>query len=226
MTVTDLLERPVYGMSQVDRLLGLRGGTAVRWIDGYRRQGRAYPPVVRAESTGSPLVTWGEFVETRLLAEFRSSGVPIIHLRDAVQRLREQFSVRYPLAHVRPWVLGRELVAEVQDAVGLAPELRLVVLRTGQYLLTPPAEAFFKAVTWDESSGNAAAFAPDATNPRVTISPLVAFGEPAVQAVKTEVLAEEHRAGTSAAELAEAFGLELASVEDALRYETHLAGAA
>jgi len=226
MTVTDLLERPVYGMSQVDRLLGLRGGTAARWIEGYHRQGRDYPPVVRAEPTGSPLVTWGEFVETRLLAEFRSSGVPIIRLRDAVQRLREQFSVRYPLAHVRPWVLGRELVAAVQDAVGLAPELRLVVLRTGQYLLTPPAEAFFEAVTWDESSGTAAAFAPDAANPRVKISPLVAFGEPAVQAVRTEVLAEEHRAGTPASELADAYGLEIAAVEDALRYETHLAGAA
>ena len=33
----NLLERDVYGLSQVDRLLGLKGGTAKRWIEGYTR---------------------------------------------------------------------------------------------------------------------------------------------------------------------------------------------
>ena len=31
------LDRDVYGMGQVDRLLGLSRGTACRWIDGYER---------------------------------------------------------------------------------------------------------------------------------------------------------------------------------------------
>ena len=47
--VVDQLSRPVYGLAQVDRILGLRGGTARRWIDGYRRGGKSYPPVVREE---------------------------------------------------------------------------------------------------------------------------------------------------------------------------------
>ena len=38
--VIDLLERPLYGLGQVDRILGLRGGTARRWIDGYSRGGK------------------------------------------------------------------------------------------------------------------------------------------------------------------------------------------
>jgi hypothetical protein len=42
--VIDLLSRPVYGLSQVDALLGLRPGTARRWIDGYERAGRSIPP--------------------------------------------------------------------------------------------------------------------------------------------------------------------------------------
>ena len=73
---TELLDRPVYGLTQVDELLGLRTGTARRWIDGYVRRDRVYPPVVRVTSTGEDLVTWGEFTETRLLAEFRDAGVP------------------------------------------------------------------------------------------------------------------------------------------------------
>lgn len=72
--VIDLLARPLYGMTQVDRLLALRRGTARRWIDGYERLVRSYPPVVREESTGDEMVTWGEFVETRFLAEYRHTA--------------------------------------------------------------------------------------------------------------------------------------------------------
>ena len=33
--------------------------------------GETYPPVVREEPTGDEAVTWGEFVETRLLSEYQ-----------------------------------------------------------------------------------------------------------------------------------------------------------
>jgi hypothetical protein len=56
-TIADLLDRPVYGIGQVDGLVGLSGGTARRWIEGYSRGDRTYPPVVREEPTGSELVT-------------------------------------------------------------------------------------------------------------------------------------------------------------------------
>lgn len=44
-------------MSRVDQLLALNAGTAPRWIDGYTRGGRAYPPVIRSRRTGDELVT-------------------------------------------------------------------------------------------------------------------------------------------------------------------------
>ena len=80
----DLLARPTYGMAQVDWILRLRPGTTARWIDGYRRGGKDYPPIVRLASTGDERVTWGEFAEARLLSEFRDAGVPIVRLRPAV----------------------------------------------------------------------------------------------------------------------------------------------
>jgi len=69
-----MLDRPVYSYPETDRLLRLTPGTARRWIDGYERAGREYPPVVRQERSGSPWVTWGEFVEARLLSEFRRAA--------------------------------------------------------------------------------------------------------------------------------------------------------
>jgi hypothetical protein len=58
-----LLDRPVYGMGQAARLLGLRPDGIRRWIDGYERQGKQYAPVIRERRTGVDFVTWGEFVE-------------------------------------------------------------------------------------------------------------------------------------------------------------------
>lgn len=52
-----MLDRPVYNYAETDRLLRLTPGTARRWVDGYERAGRRYPPVVRQEPTGSAWVT-------------------------------------------------------------------------------------------------------------------------------------------------------------------------
>ncbi len=101
VSVVHFLDRPVYGLGQVDRVLGLPGGTARRWIDGYTRAGKRYPPVVREEPTGDEAVTWGEFVETRLLAEYRDAGVPIVRMRPAIDKLREALAAPYPLASAR-----------------------------------------------------------------------------------------------------------------------------
>ncbi len=226
MTVTSLLDRPMYGMSQVDRLLSLRSGTAVRWIDGYTRNGHQYPPIVRPLRTCSLIATWGEFVETRLLSEYRNLGVPMTRLREVVQRLRTELQLDYPLANIKPFVIGRELVAAVQDEVDLEPELRLVVLRTRQYVLTPSAQQFYDAVDWDPDSGTATSFAPSKKTPRVEINPLIAFGEPAVEAVRTSTVAEEYRAGETIDGISRSYGLAVEEVEDALRFEQLVQSAA
>jgi uncharacterized protein (DUF433 family) len=223
--VIDLLERPVYGLGQVDRVLGLRGGTARRWIDGYKRAGKSYPPVVREEPTGSEAVTWGEFVETRLLAEYRDAGVPLIHMRPVVDALRAELQSRYPLASARTWldVHGRELVRRAQDQVGLERSLALVVVRTGQQVLdwSPEAEGFRRSVEW---TGSDASAQPRLLRPagdllEVAIDPLRGFGEPVVRNVRTEVLAELFRAGESPDAIAEMYELPRPTVDEALRYE-------
>ena len=69
--------------------------------------------------TGDEVVNWGEFVEARLLAQYRDEGALVAKMRPAVERLREELNTPYPLASTRTWlsVSGRELVREVQDEV-------------------------------------------------------------------------------------------------------------
>ncbi|GAA4207417.1 DUF433 domain-containing protein [Microbispora amethystogenes] len=218
--VVDVLERPLYTMSQVDRLLGLPHGTARRWIDGYSRRGRDYRPIVRETPTGADVVTWGEFVETRLLSEFRDAGVPILNMRPAIEALRAQTDSRYPLAHSASLLtpMGKELVKRIQDEVHLDRELQLVVVRNGQYMLTPPAELYVNAMQFDDD-GAAVRMLPDPEYPQVLIDPARAFGEPAVRSVPTEVIAEQVRAGDPEELVAELYDLPLEHVRAAVRFE-------
>lgn len=219
MSVVDLLERPIYTMRQVDRLLGLRSGTARRWIDGYTRGGRAYDPVVRERHTGEEMATWGEFVETRLLAGYRDAGVPIINMRPAITRLRAETRSHYPLAHSANFVTshGKELVQRVQEQVGLRSELLLVVVSSGQLVMADPVETFVNAVEFD--NGTAVRMRPDPGVPEVKIDPLRAFGEPAVRSVPTEVIAEQVRAGDPEELISELYELSLEQVNAAVLFE-------
>ena len=134
--VIALVDRDVYNMGQVDRLLGLSHGTAGRWIDGYTRRDRRYEPLVRLETTGSETVTWGEFVEARLISEYRRQGVSVFRMRPAIMALRDAFGTEYPLAAAQPFVSaeGRELVLQIQQDTNLQLSLRFVV-HNGQMVL-------------------------------------------------------------------------------------------
>lgn len=220
---TSLLARAIYSYGDVDRLAGLRAGTARRWLEGYTRQGRFYDPVLRPRPTGSDAVTWGEMVEARLLAELRERDVPVQRLRPALERLREEFGP-YPLAHARPFldVEGRELVRVVQDQVGLDRALQLVVVRDGQVLLTPASERFRSAIDYDGPV--ASLLRPDLRTPEVVMDPRRTFGQPAIRNVRTESLAEDYRAGASRDELVDLYDLTHDQVDAAIRFEL-IAGA-
>ncbi len=213
-----LLDRAIYGYPDVDRLVGLHSGTARRWLEGYERGGRFYDPVLRPEPTGDDDVTWGEMVEARLLAEFRSRDVPVQRLRPAIVQLRKEFGP-YPLAHARPFleVEGRELVQVVQEQVGLERSLQLVVVRNGQLVLVDAAQRFRSAV---EYVGDVVGrLKPDIRTPDVVMDPRHSFGQPAIRNVRTESLAEDFRAGTGREELADLYDLSTQQVDEAIRFE-------
>lgn len=219
--VVNLQDRPVYGFGQVDDILGLNSGTARRWIDGYTRSGKAYPPVIREQSSGDDLVTWGEFIETRLVTEYRDEGALVAKMRPTIELLRERLNTRYPLASARTWlrVDSREIVQEIQEEAGLDRRLALVVVRNGQSMLewSPRVNDFRKSLQWEHEI--VARLTPSLKDPNVIVDPLRSFGEPSVRGVRTEVIRELLAAGDSIDMIAELYELPEALVESALRYE-------
>lgn len=217
--VTSLLDREVYVMGQVDRLLDLGVGTARRWIEGYERRGRRYEPLVRAESTGSDVVTWGEFVETRLIAEYRSRGVAVVRMRPAIMALRREFETDYPLATARPFLNedGRDLVLRVQDETVLSPSLRFVVRTSQSVMLSVEVQRFQQDAEYEETD-EVRRFRLFGT-PNVVLDPEYGFGEPTVRGrrLRVSAIAEAIAAGERRDDIKATWDISDAVVDDALR---------
>lgn len=230
-TVIDLQDRPVYGFAQVDRILGLKSTTASRWIEGYVRGGKFYPPVIRPEPTGIEVVTWGEFIEARLLAQYRSEGARVLKMRPAVERLRSELGTKYPLASAQTWlaVEGRELVRRVQEEVGLDRRLLLVVTNDQQMIdWSDRAQKFADSLQWNPVKPRSrtkvvTSLRPDPEVHEVEVNPLQRFGEPSTRGVPTEIIRELYMAGDPIEMIAELYELSRQQVEAAVRYELRAA---
>ena len=222
VTPLTTLERPVYGMSQAARLLGVRADALRRWVDGYERAGTTYAPVIREERSGSDTVTWGEFVEAGYLREYRAKQVTLQYLRPVIAILREELGVRYPLATLKPYTSGRSLALKVQKQVGLDPSLNIVVLgRDGSVQLTDTAAAFLEKVDFDDDgTGDARRLYPLGRSVPVVLDPDHGFGEPTLTSgARTETIAELVAAGEPRDRVAAVYDITVDDADAAVRYE-------
>ena len=215
--ISSLLDREIYGVIQVDRILGLSRGTARRWIDGYERLGTLYEPIVRQHQTGSPIVTWGEFVEARLISEYRNAGINIFRMRPAVEALREEFGMTHPLATSRPFVdvKGCELVQRVQDETNLDRSLWFVI-GSGQMILPSMAVRRFQEEAEYDDGGTVIRFN---LAENVVLDPDYASGEPTIKGRRLRVydIVEAVAAGESKESIKAMWGLTDRQYSDAVR---------
>lgn len=218
--VVSLLDREMYVFSQVDRLLDIASGTAKRWIDGYERSRQRYEPLVRPERTGSDIVTWGEFVEIRLIAEYRSNGINVARMRPALMALREEFGTSYPLATAEPFLSteGREMVMRVQDETGLRPSLRFVVRNQQSMLgLSMEVQRFHQDADYEDTTEVRRLRLLGTST--VVMDPEYGFGEPTIKGRRLLVsaIAEALATGERREDIKELWGINDAMVDDALR---------
>lgn len=219
-TTPTILDREIYSEAEAARLLKVSQKVLGYWLDGEKRGGKVYPPIIRPEARpGHPPVTWAEFVEAGLLWAYRREHlVPMKELRTFISILREQFGVPYPLADRRPYVSGQQLVLEAQNEAGLETGLCLVWLVGEQTMLSPASEAFYQRVRWDGDTAGGWRPSEDRDSP-VIVDPDQRFGRPSIKGISTEAIWEHQDAGESNDEIAEAFGLQLSDVAWALAYE-------
>ncbi len=61
-----------------------------------------FRPEACAILTDAPVLSL--LVETPILAEYRDKNIRTLRLREAVESLREIYDLRYPLAHLQPYL--------------------------------------------------------------------------------------------------------------------------
>ena len=221
MTV-EVLNRELYTLARAGDLLHVAPTTLEWWLEGRVTADHSYAPVLRPQPTRSKMVTWGEFVEAGYLREYRRThSVPLSHLRTFIERLRQETAVPYPLAHYKPYVgEGRKLVMKLQDEAGLPTEFWMFAPVGGQIMLLPAAESFLSKVDFSKDEDQwAERLHLNGKRSPVVFDPDYSYGEPTVQGIRTDVLAELVEAGEAMEDVAEEYGLKLSVLKAALSYE-------
>lgn len=222
-----LLHQPVYTYPQVDRLLGLTSGTARRWINGYRHGRRTYKPIIRPEARNTTWVTWGEYVEARLLANWRDlDRLPIPKLRRLAEYLRRETGQEFPLAThstlMRPE--GRTMVWQAQQFADL-PEDLAVEVGTGQIVWTPVVgrlveAADFSPDTTPDGRRMVSELTADEDFPLIKLDVRRRGGQPVIQGrnVLASTIAELVAAGEPREDVADWYDLSAEQINQAVGY--------
>ena len=225
MSYHDLLR---YSLSEAARFLRVHPSTLRWWLEGGKRGGKVYPPVLREEPTGSPELTWYEFIEAGWLREYRRH-INLRRLRPLVSALREEFQVLNPLATIQPFVgPGLTLVRKVQNQLDLPEEL-WIVIGSGQLVLTKESDAFFKRVGFHGPTGAAELYIVMPAEEPVILDPLKSFGVPTVRGIRSETLSELALAGDPydmIIDIYSDYGITGSDIDTAVVFERERMGAA
>jgi len=221
-----VLDLPLYSVTEAGRLLSINPVTLRRWLNGFTTRDTTYQPIIRPEPSASDAVTWGEFVEAGFLHEYRTH-VSLQQIRPVVEGMRQEFGVRYPLAHFMPLVdpLKRQVVLRLQELTGIPDELFIVRWKNQQLQWSAPVESFLFKVEFDPLDAVARRMFPLGRDVPVTIDPKRSFGVPQVRGVRTEAIVELLDAGESPEAVARMWGMDEQEVEAALTWERHLKAA-
>lgn len=98
-----VIDMPVLSMfySEVDWIIGMRGGTAWRWINGYGRRGKAVRFAPLSRFSHYRVGNVGRVCRVRVRAELQEE-IPTRWFRTAVKALWVTYRIDLTLAHLRP----------------------------------------------------------------------------------------------------------------------------
>lgn len=229
LTAEDPRARPLYCLAEAARYLGLPTSTLRGWVSGfgYRVRGgaRRAEALIHAPRSRDREVTLSFYnlVEAHLLASLRRAhAVPMQKVRKAVALARRRQKDGYPLLRARLSADGEDVVIERDEGAETA---------SGQCVFPFAVERPSARVEWEPSGALPVRLYPPISGEepaawrRIVIDPARALGKPllASAGVPTALIAARHREGASIPTLADAFGLDRSSIEEALRYELRLA---
>ncbi len=213
------LVRPLYSYAEADRLAGTTRGTSSRWLKGYPSQDRwgisTRQPPVTPTPRSREAVSFIDLIEVVAIGKLREQGLSMSRIRRFVEYCQKALNKKRPLATETFKTDGRDVFIETGGG-----HLLDVGERGGQQVWDEILAPFLRTIDYHREF--AWRWWPLGREGGIVVDPDYGFGLPVVvgSGVRTEIIAERHRAGDANEEIAYDFGLEVAQVENALRYET------
>jgi uncharacterized protein (DUF433 family) len=182
-TSNDPVAGGFYTVREAARLLNIaQPAKIVGWLHGHKGRGRGpiiqrqYEPIEGAQELG-----FLDLIEVRFVEHFRKQDVSLQALRKAAATARDEWKQQHPFATSATKYLTDRVDVFSKTARDIHDNV-LLNLVTKQYeMYVVLEEILAKGVEFDPASGLAREWRPkQAEFPDVVVSPLVAYGQPAV----------------------------------------------
>lgn len=227
---------PLYTIAEAARYVRVPASTYATWARGYdrempdRRGGRRRvhgDPVVTALETavrGRPVVPFVGLAESMVLAAFRTAGVSLQHIRQALPVLQRQVGVEHALASERLYTDGAVILYDFANAgvvdAEMAEELTgLTRVVDGQRVFAEIVRDYLRRITYGDDGWAAELVLPYGDRDILRVTPDRASGQPLFVRGGAPLgdVVSRWRAGERLADLATDFEIPAEDIEDALR---------
>ena len=210
--------RPLYSFAEADRLAGVTPNTSRRWLKGYHYwyspvERRELPPITPDRDT-EEAVSFVDLMEVAAIGKLRERGFSLRRIRQINEYSRLALQKPRPLVTETFKVKGRNIFVEASHGV-----LLNVGYEAGMQAWDEVLDPFLETVEYENELVRR--WWPQGKEEPIVVDPDYGFGLPVIagSGVRTEIIAERHRAGDTDEEIAYDFGVEVPQIEAALRYE-------
>lgn len=118
--VRDVFGVGLYSFVDAARFIGASSGELRRWMVGYRRAQRDYPPLWQSQLADTDIdgIGFRDLIELRFVKIFVAAGVPLILIRRTIEELRERLGKEYPFTSTAFKTDGRRVFMEFLNENG------------------------------------------------------------------------------------------------------------
>lgn len=211
------VKRPLYSFAEADRIARVTPGTSRRWLKGYHfwyDDKRHEMPPVTPDLGEQDAVSFVDLMEVAAINELRKEGFSFKRVRQINAYCRVYLHEPRPLVTQKFKVAGQDIFLDADFSVLLD-----VGREAGMLAWREVLEPFLKDVDYENDL--ARRYWPLGRQRMVIVDPDYGFGLPVVEGngVRTEIIAERHRAGDSTDQISYDFDVTPRQIEDALQWE-------
>ena len=211
------VKRPLYSFAEADRIAGVTPNTSRRWLKGYsfwyEDERHEMPPVTPTAET-KEAVNFVDLMEVAAIGKLRKKGFSFKRIRKINATARFYLQKHRPLVTETFKIKGRDIF--VDDGFGI---LVNVGHEAGMQAWDEVLDPFLETVEYEGEIVRR--WWPLGKDVAGLVDPDYGFGLPVIEGtgVRTEIIAERHRAGDSSDEIAYDFDVTPKQIKDALRWE-------